>query len=115
MLMTALADRDRTLRPCPRLVRARAQCSSERGPDDRTAEPPLGDLNHRDATELVRSRVAEHHRTIPHAVAARLVSRSMSPRWLVVATDLILTLMAYDYLSLREALMCAWILKSRCA
>ncbi|MFS8103844.1 DUF4062 domain-containing protein [Lentzea alba] len=63
----------------------------------------LGDLNHRDATVLVRSRVAAHHRTIPRAVAERLVSRSKSARWLVVATDLMLTLMAYDYLTLREA------------
>lgn len=63
----------------------------------------LDDLNHQDATELVLSRVAAHHRAIPQAVAARLVSRSTCPRWLVVATDLMLTLMAYDYLTLREA------------
>lgn len=62
----------------------------------------LGDLNRQDATELVRTRVAAHHRTIPAAVASRLVSRSTSPRWLVVATELLLTLMAYDYLVLRK-------------
>lgn len=62
----------------------------------------LGDLDRADALELVRGRVAAHHRAIPAAVVDALVRRATSPRWLVVATDLLLTLMAHDYLVLRR-------------
>ncbi len=62
----------------------------------------LGDLDRADALELVRSRVAAHHRVVPATVVDVLVRRATSPRWLVVATDLLLTLMAHDYLVLRR-------------
>ncbi|MFI9452467.1 DUF4062 domain-containing protein [Amycolatopsis sp. NPDC052450] len=63
---------------------------------------PLGDLDRADALELVCSRVAAHHRAVPTTVVDVLVRQATSPRWLVVATDLLLTLMAHDYLVLRR-------------
>lgn len=60
----------------------------------------LGALSPADATALVRGRVAAHHRTLPPGIVEQLVGTSTLPRWLVVATDLLLTLMAYDYLAL---------------
>lgn len=62
----------------------------------------LGDLDRADALELVRDRVAAHHRVVPATVVDVLVRRATSPRWLVVASDLLLTLMAHDYLVLRR-------------
>jgi hypothetical protein len=62
----------------------------------------LGDLGRADALELVRGRVAAHHRAVPATVVDVLVCQATSPRWLVVATDLLLALMAHDYLVLRR-------------
>jgi hypothetical protein len=62
----------------------------------------LGDLTGHDAAELVRKRMAAHHKAPPSTVVELLVGRSTAARWLVVATDLLLSLMAHDYLVLRN-------------
>lgn len=72
-----------------------------RRPDTHVLE--LGALPPADAETLVRSRIAARHRTLPAAALTPLLARPRSARWLVVATDLLLTLMAHDYLALRDA------------
>ena len=58
----------------------------------------LAPLAPSEVTDLVRQRVAAHHRRLPEPVVAALCSVPRLPRWAVVATDLLLKLMAHDYL-----------------
>jgi hypothetical protein len=59
----------------------------------------LGDLTAEDATNLVRSRLSRAHKAAPDGLIRQLASRSQNPRWLVVATQLLVTLSRHDYLS----------------
>lgn len=63
----------------------------------------LGELSAEDAVELIRGRVEAHHRALPDGVEELLVDRSCLARWLVVATDLLLTLSSYDYETVERA------------
>ena len=58
----------------------------------------LAPLAPSEVADLVRQRVAAHHRRLPEPVVAALCSIPRLPRWVVVATDLLLKLMAHDYL-----------------
>ncbi|MBV1856333.1 DUF4062 domain-containing protein [Catellatospora sp. NEAU-YM18] len=62
----------------------------------------LAELPVADARVLVGNRIAARHRAIAPEPLAALVARPRSPRWLVVATDLLLALTGYDYLALRD-------------
>ncbi|MFS8100573.1 DUF4062 domain-containing protein [Lentzea alba] len=63
----------------------------------------IGELRVRDAVVLVAKRLTGHHKAVPAALVQRLVSRSTFARWLVVASELLATLMAHDYMVLRNA------------
>ena len=60
------------------------------------------ELGLKDAKALVAKRIAGHHKTVAPALVRRLVERSTTARWLVVASELLATLMAHDYLVLRD-------------
>lgn len=58
----------------------------------------LGPFAPHDARDLVVTRVTAYHKALPDDVLEQVATRSTYPRWLVVATDLLLTLMRHDYL-----------------
>ncbi|MGW6932426.1 DUF4062 domain-containing protein [Lentzea sp. NPDC054927] len=62
----------------------------------------VGELRLQDASALVARRIADHHKAMPAALIERLVQRSTTARWLVVASDLLTTLTAHDYVVLRN-------------
>lgn len=57
----------------------------------------LDELPVDDALALAAARIDAAHRRLPPALVTLLVRRSRSPRWLVVAADLLLTLSVHDY------------------
>jgi len=61
----------------------------------------LDNLARDEAVELIARRASSMHRSIPPEVVRLLTSRPRTPRWLVVATDLLFTLIAHDYLAVR--------------
>lgn len=63
----------------------------------------IGDLSTKQARALVVQRLEQHHKAVAPALVRRLVSRSTVARWLVVASDLLTTLVAHDYVVLRRA------------
>lgn len=61
----------------------------------------LESLPRHDAVDLIARRASSMHRSIPPEMVARLTSRPRTPRWLVVATDLLFTLIVHDYVAVR--------------
>ena len=61
------------------------------------------DLTEREGTQLVADRAAQRHRLVPVSVRSSLVGRSRNPRWLTLATDVLLTLTGQEYQLLRHS------------
>ena len=63
----------------------------------------LAPLKPNEAMDLVRQIVRAHHRRLPEPVVRVLCSVPRLPRWVVVAADLLVKLMAHDYLALGQS------------
>lgn len=61
------------------------------------------DLTEREGKNLVADRAARRHRQMPVSVQNSLVARSRNPRWLTLATDVLLTLTGQEYQLLRHS------------
>lgn len=60
------------------------------------------DMTEHEGKHLVADRAARRHHLLPVSVGSSLVGRSRNPRWLTLATDILLTLTGQEYRLLRH-------------